>query len=78
MEMKKRRKNSDFSPIIERRQMIGLMALGAAGLTQSVWPSFAADGDVDSLIKAAQAEGAVPVPTQIDPSLVMGGQYMRL
>ena len=28
--------------------------------------------------QAAQAEGTVPVPTQIDPSLVMGGQYMRL
>jgi hypothetical protein len=28
--------------------------------------------------QAVQAEGAVPVPTQIDPSLVMGGQYMRL
>jgi len=28
--------------------------------------------------KAAQAEGAVPVPTQIDPSMMMGGQYMRL
>jgi type III secretion protein HrpB1 len=28
--------------------------------------------------QAAQAEGAVPVPTLIDPSMMMGGQYMRL
>jgi len=60
--MRKARANSHHSPAIGRRHMIGLMTagLGSAAIYQSVQPSYGAtDPGLESLIKAAQAEGVV-------------------